>query len=144
MKSKHIDWILGIKCNHWVWPWPWPWPWIFKIIAIPGCITARASQVLKQPYLRNRRANWQWTKMVSYMTMTVTFWWSNWGVKIYLIITGVTSDVGLPSTRLVSKRGPWWYIHQQAGFSLVHVMAGYLCGTKRLPEPIKTHCHLYP
>ena len=31
MKSKHIDWILCIKCNHWVWPWSWPWPWIFKV-----------------------------------------------------------------------------------------------------------------
>ena len=31
MKSKHIDWTLGLKCNHRVWPWPWPWPWIFKI-----------------------------------------------------------------------------------------------------------------
>ena len=30
LKSKHIDWILGINCDHHVWPWPWPWPWIFK------------------------------------------------------------------------------------------------------------------
>ena len=30
-KSKHIDWTLGFKCDHWVWPWPWPWPWIFKV-----------------------------------------------------------------------------------------------------------------
>ena len=30
-KSKHIDWILGLKCDHRVWPWPWPWPWIFKV-----------------------------------------------------------------------------------------------------------------
>ena len=30
-KSKHIDWTLGLKCNHRVWPWPWPWPWIFKV-----------------------------------------------------------------------------------------------------------------
>ena len=31
MKSKYIDWILGLKCDHWVWPWSWPWPWIFKV-----------------------------------------------------------------------------------------------------------------
>ena len=31
MKSQHMDWILGTKCNHWIWPWPWPWPWIFKV-----------------------------------------------------------------------------------------------------------------
>ena len=29
--KKHIDWNLGLKCDHWVWPWPWPWPWIFKV-----------------------------------------------------------------------------------------------------------------
>ena len=30
-KSKHIDWTLGLKCDHRVRPWPWPWPWIFKV-----------------------------------------------------------------------------------------------------------------
>ena len=30
-KSKHIDWTLGLKCDHQVWPWPWAWPWIFKV-----------------------------------------------------------------------------------------------------------------
>ena len=32
MKSKHIYWSPGLKCDHHVWPWPWPWPWIFKVI----------------------------------------------------------------------------------------------------------------
>ena len=31
MKSKHIDWTLGLKSDHWVWPWSWPWPWIYKV-----------------------------------------------------------------------------------------------------------------
>ena len=39
-KSKHIDWTLGFKCNHWVWPWPWPWPWIFKVKYWIGYISA--------------------------------------------------------------------------------------------------------
>ena len=30
-KSKHIDWTLGLKCDHRVWPWPWPWPIFFKV-----------------------------------------------------------------------------------------------------------------
>ena len=30
-KSKHIDWTLGLKCDHWVWSWPWPWPRFFKV-----------------------------------------------------------------------------------------------------------------
>ena len=31
VRSKYIDWILGIKCNHWVWPWSWTWHWISKV-----------------------------------------------------------------------------------------------------------------
>ena len=30
-KSKHINWTLGLKCDHQIWPWPWPWTWIFKV-----------------------------------------------------------------------------------------------------------------
>ena len=30
-KIKHIDWTLGLKCDHWLWPWPWLSPWIFKV-----------------------------------------------------------------------------------------------------------------
>ena len=30
-KSKHSDWTLILKCDHWICPWPWPWPWIFKV-----------------------------------------------------------------------------------------------------------------
>ena len=30
-KSKHINWTLGLKCDHQIWPWPWPWPWVFKV-----------------------------------------------------------------------------------------------------------------
>ena len=29
-KSEHIDWTLGLKCDHQIWHWQWPWPWIFK------------------------------------------------------------------------------------------------------------------
>ena len=30
-KSKHIDWTLGLRCDHRVWPWTWPWTWIFQV-----------------------------------------------------------------------------------------------------------------
>ena len=33
-KSKHINWTLGLKCDHRVWTWPWPWPWLFNELAI--------------------------------------------------------------------------------------------------------------
>ena len=41
MKSKHIDWTLGFKWDHWVWPWPLPWPWIFKVKYGIGYISAK-------------------------------------------------------------------------------------------------------
>ena len=37
----------------------------------------------------------------SFMTMTTTFWWPRWGVRIYQIGTGVTSDVCMSLTCLV-------------------------------------------
>ena len=30
-KSKHINWTVSLKCDHWIWPWLWPWPWIFNV-----------------------------------------------------------------------------------------------------------------
>ena len=30
-KIKHIDWNLGLKCDHYVCTWTWPWPWLFKV-----------------------------------------------------------------------------------------------------------------
>ena len=30
-KSKHINWTLGLKCDHQIWPWPLHWPLIFKV-----------------------------------------------------------------------------------------------------------------
>ena len=51
-KSKHIDWTLGLKCDHQVWQLPWPWPSVFKvkygicyISAKNGPIELRASNV---------------------------------------------------------------------------------------------------
>ena len=41
MKSKHMDWILGLKWGRWVWPWPWPWPWIFKVKYVICYISAK-------------------------------------------------------------------------------------------------------
>ena len=39
----------------------------------------------------------------SYLILTI--WWPRSGVRIYQIVTGVTSDVGMPSTHLVKI---WW------------------------------------
>ena len=64
-KSEHIDWTLGLKCNHKIWPWPWPWPWIFKVKYEICYISTKSC-----PIATRRKANisiwsfrpqiWQW------------------------------------------------------------------------------------
>ena len=44
-KNKHIDWTLGLKCDHRVWPRPWPWPWIFKVKYRICYISAKNRQI---------------------------------------------------------------------------------------------------
>ena len=51
-KSKHIDWTLGLKCDHRVWPWPWPWPWISKVKYRICYISAKNGQIASK-----RKAN---------------------------------------------------------------------------------------
>ena len=51
-KSKHIDWTLGLKCDHRVWPLPWPWPWIFKVKYRICYISAKNG-----PIVTKRKAN---------------------------------------------------------------------------------------
>ena len=40
-----------------------------------------------------------WSRL--FTTMTVTIWWPRLGLRIYQLVTGVTSHVGVPSTPLV-------------------------------------------
>ena len=208
-EKQHIDWTLGLKCDHWFWPWPWPWPWIFKVkygiryisvkngpiatkrkanisidlktsnvtigfdlghdldpefsrsnmelaISLPKMV--RLPQNKKQTHRLNSwpqmwpsdltlavtltlnfqgeiwifiylNQNWpdchetkskhidfnsrpQIWPMGLTLAMTLIFefwgsyviftiWWPRSGVRIYQIVTGVTSDVGVPSTHLV-------------------------------------------
>ena len=51
-KSKHIDWTLGLKCDHQVWLWPWHWPWIFKVKYRICYISAKIGQIASK-----RKAN---------------------------------------------------------------------------------------
>ena len=44
-KSKHIDWTLGLKCDHQIWPWPWPWPWHFKVKYGICCISTKSGPI---------------------------------------------------------------------------------------------------
>ena len=122
-KSKHIDWILGIKYDYQVWPWPWPWPWHLsqklsscremKNELIDWRVGFHCSHLIwpwswldlgfsrsnfKKLYLRNGNAD---LHCRSFMNRTMTFWWPRWSVRIYQIVTGVTSDVSVLPTHLV-------------------------------------------
>ena len=112
-KSKHIDWTLGLKCDHQIWPWPWPWPWIFKVKYEICYISTKSG-----PIATKWKANISiWTLGLKYDNgfdlghdldiwisrsyVILTIWWPRSSVRIYQIVTGVTSDVGVPSTHLV-------------------------------------------
>ena len=101
MRSKRFDWILRNKCSHRVWPWLWPWPWIFKvkfwnspISVIGGPIDNEQSGVIHDH--------------------DHDLFWPRWGVRSYPILTRVTSDVGVPSTRLVDIHN--WRIYSHLAF----------------------------
>ena len=101
MKNKRFDWILSNKCSHRVWPWLWPWPWIFKVK-----FWNRPISGIGRP-IDNEQSG-------SIITMTVTFLWPRWCVRSYPIVTRVTSDVGVPLTRLVDIHN--WRIYSHLAF----------------------------
>ena len=124
-KSKHIDWTLGLKCDHRVWPWPWPWPWIFKVKYGICYISAKNG-----PIATKRKANISKVSNMAFsfdlghdldLTMTMTIWWPRSGVWIYQIVTGVTSVVGVPSTHLVKSER--WKCYR---FVVISVLAALL------------------
>ena len=79
-KSKHIDWTLGLKCDHWVWPWPWPWPWIFRSnmefpLSQPKVVRLPRNE--KQTYWLNSRPQMWPMGLNLTITLTFEFWRSN-------------------------------------------------------------------
>ena len=115
-KSKLINWTLGLKGDHQIWPWPWPWPWIFKIkygicyvstksgpIATKRkaniSIELQASNVTNGFDLGQKALTFQFSRS----NVILTIWGPRSGVRIYQIMTGVTSDVGMPSSHLVTS-----------------------------------------
>ena len=111
-KSKHINGTLGLKCDHQIWPWHWPWPWIFKVKYEICYISTKSGPIaMKQKanlsiWTRSLKCDYGFdlghdigTFLTSYVILTI--WWPRSGVRIYQIVPGVTSDVGVPSTHLV-------------------------------------------
>ena len=83
--------IFKVKCDLHLWPHTWPWPGIFIVKFWNSCISEWEGWLTLHKEGGSR----------SFMTMTMTIWWPRSGVWIYQIVTGVTSVVGVLSTRLV-------------------------------------------
>ena len=83
-------WIFKAKCDLDLWPYAWCWPKIFMIKFWNSCISEWEGRLTLNKGGGSR----------PFMTMTVTIWWPRSGERIYHIVTGVTSDVDVPSTRL--------------------------------------------
>ena len=76
----------------WTHPWPWHWSWTFKVRVWNSLISG-----LGRPIDMERKRmwvihSWPWYWLV----------WPWWAGRMYRIVTGVTSDVGVSSTYLVS------------------------------------------
>ena len=83
-KSKHIDWTLGLNCDHRVWPWPWPWPWIFKVKYGISYISAKSG-----PIATKRKANISTELQASKMSpmglnLTISFTFKFWRLNVTL------------------------------------------------------------
>ena len=84
-------WIFKVKCDLDLRPQTWPRPWIFMVKFWNNCLSEWEGRLTLNKVGGSR----------SFMTMTVTICWPRSGVRIYQIVTGVTSVVGVPSTHLV-------------------------------------------
>ena len=84
-------WILKVKCDLGLWLHAGTWPWIFMVKFWNSCILEWEGRLTLHRGGGSR----------SFMTMTMTIWWPRLGVRIYQIVTGVTSVVGVPTTHLV-------------------------------------------
>ena len=106
MKRRCISWILGELCDLDLWPHPWPWP--FKVKVVNSLIWGISCVCVGRGGWRGGGGGglpWSERNVSrSFMTVTVTYgkpWWGGW---MLIIVTRVTSDVGVPSTYLVHQR----------------------------------------
>ena len=114
--NNYIDWNFGLNCNHqvWTWPWPWifkikcdlhlwhhtwPWPRIFMVKFLNSCISECESRLTLNKGGGSR-------SFITKTFKTMTIWWPRSGVRIFQIVTGVISDVGVLSIHLVSLKNP--------------------------------------
>ena len=101
MKSKHIIWTLGLKCDYQNWPWPWLWPWIFKInhgICYISPKVVLLSQNEKQTYWLNSRPPMWPSELTLAMTLTLNFQGQNWKILTELSDCHETKNECINST----------------------------------------------
>ena len=84
--------ISGIVCLIDVnWPHPWPWPWSFKVRVWKSLISGIGQLIDMERKRCESPISWPWYWLV---------WHGDHG-RMYWIVTGVTSDVGVRFTYLV-------------------------------------------
>ena len=94
MKRKWVNMILGRLYGLALWPSQWPWPWSFKVRVWNSFVSWIGV------------ADWHGTKRmwVVHSWPCYSLMWPWWDGRMYRIVTGVTSDVEVPSTYLFSVR----------------------------------------
>ena len=82
--------MLGQLYDLSLWLHPWPWPWSFRVRVWNSFISGMGADL-------------QWPKRMWVIHSWPWYWlvWPWWGRRMYRVMTGVTSDVGMPSTYLV-------------------------------------------
>ena len=75
-KSKHINWISGLKCDHQVWPWSWFLPLNFQgqtwnLLYQPKLVRLLRNE--KQSYRLNSRPQMWPSGLILAMTLTLIF-----------------------------------------------------------------------
>ena len=94
MKRKRINRILGWLYDLDLWPHPWPWPWSFKVRVGKSLISGMGMPTdMEQKGCESS---------IDHGILTSA---TIWGGRMYRIVAGVTSDVGVPSTYLVRPLG---------------------------------------
>ena len=96
-KQTYLYGTLCLKCDHRIWPWPWPWLWILKV-KFGICFISVKNGLIATKW---KVSIWNELKASITIKFDLDHDLKRLGVRIYLIITGVISDVGMPWTHLV-------------------------------------------
>ena len=126
-KSKHTDWTLGLKCDHWIWPWLWPWPWFFKVkrsnmeFAISQAKMVRSPREEKQTYQLNSKLQMWPSGLTLAMTLSLIFQGQIWNLLLPKVVRLLRNEK--QTYRLNSKPQMW-----PSGLTLAMTLTLYFQG----------------